>query len=71
MQIKMSDQGLSDQDLYNWVQWMVSQLPTRPGKSIALLDLSNNSITSVGAPLTKPDAADGSHGPFLEGFSQL
>jgi hypothetical protein len=47
MQIKMSDQGLSDQDLYNWVQWMVSQLPTRPGKSIALLDLSNNSITSV------------------------
>lgn len=48
MQIKMSDQGLSDQDLYNWVQWMVSQLPTRPGKSIAHLDLSNNSITSVG-----------------------
>eukprot|EP00435_Cladocopium_sp_Y103_P025408 s217_g6.t1 len=48
MQIKMSDQGLSDQDLYNWVQWMASQLPTRPGKSIALLDLSNNSVTSVG-----------------------
>eukprot|EP00434_Breviolum_minutum_P019169 symbB.v1.2.016894.t1/scaffold1302.1/size209015/2 len=48
MQIHLNDQNLNDEDLQKWVQWMVGQLPPRPGKSIATLDLSNNSVTRNG-----------------------
>lgn len=48
MQIYLNDQNLNDEDLQKWVQWMVGQLPPRPGKSIATLDLSNNSVTRNG-----------------------